>query len=107
MKITEKLYIDRLEEMVKRYKKNMCNHCPMSLDFDSSVGVFIDDDIADYSLSCRICEDLHSKYITITPYRVNRLCPCNCFNKDGKTDMITIAWKVIHEWRKDNRGNAI
>ena len=102
MKITEKLYIERLEDMVKKCKEYLCDHCPMSQNFDSGVGVFVDSDVADQSLSCNICRDLHSRYLD-GEVRLAHKCPCKYFNIDDKTDMVAIAWKVIHNWKKDNK----
>ncbi len=101
MKITEELYIERLEEMIKLYPDNVCDHCPMSSGFDSNYSVMTDPNIANYGLSCDICNDLHSRY-TGKGKSSGEKCPCKYFNEDGKTDMVAIAWKVIHGWRKDH-----
>lgn len=102
MKITEKLYIDRLEKMVKRHKENVCDHCPLAPHFKVNTGL-IDGGGRCLGgmepIGCATCRRLHEKYINIVGAG---LCPCSRYGNDDKTNMVAIAWKVIHGWRKDN-----
>lgn len=103
MKITERLYINRLEEMVGLYKDDICEHCPMADDFCSNQETICETDEEGLRIniqkSCDICRKLTWKYGYSNPYRYG--CPCHSF-EGTDTNMVAVAWKVIHGWRKDN-----
>ena len=114
MKITEKLYIERLEGMVKKYKKNPCDHCPMIENYGLEKKM-IDGNKYDWgdNPSCGICHKLTAKYNDFEDKEIflksNKWCPCIFFKEIADEDkmlenyMIKIAWNVIRGWKKDNK----
>ena len=92
MIITEKLYIEWLEKIVKKYKENLCDHCPK----EESDEIIMEGD------TCVICDRLTKKYMQIKSMQTT--CPCHYFayhNED--INMVKVAWKVIRGWKKDNK----
>jgi len=55
MIITEKLYIEWLEKIVKKYKKYLCDHCPKEMSSK----------VIARGYGCDICEKLTKKYMEI------------------------------------------
>ncbi len=113
MKITEKLYIERLEKMVKEYNNNPCDHCPMIENYGIHRSVFLDDDEdidgdKDDRKACTICRKLTAKYNNLFDYP--KYCPCGyykykAFTGDGVPEghMVNVAWNVIRGWKHDNK----
>lgn len=106
MKITEKLYIERLEKMIKKYPNDVCGHCPKMKYFMLSTN-----STAMYKGMefCNICVSLAEKYTDYTGSKA-LVCPCYYFeeifeNEDKampKDFMLKIAQKMIKGWRKDH-----
>ncbi len=91
MIITEKLYIEWLEEMVKKYKKDLCDHCPKEMaPLKITKGY-----------ACDICDKLTKEYMEIKDNKVG--CPCHYFGYDEDINMVKVAWKIIRGWKKDNK----
>ena len=112
MKITEKLYIERLEGMVKKYKKDLCRHCPMIADYGYHRSVMLDDrdvwENRDNRKACRICRKLTARYNFLSDLNS---CPCGYYHvvvNYGVTKgcMSKVAWKVIRGWKKDHKGGG-
>lgn len=119
MKITEKFYIDRLEKMIRKYKKNPCGHCPMQRFYrreKALLGQTLNETIEGVNhIHCQICRTLTAKYTSFTyeKYFLFGWCPCSFFRTEifklsddeelPKGYMTKIAWQVIHGWRKDNK----
>ncbi len=119
MKITEKLYIERLEKMVKLYKKDPCSHCPMQIYYarwKTMLGYSFKESMSfngEY-VHCEICRRLTAKYVEFeNKEKLNRRwCPCSFFGhfvlklkEDEEMPggyMTKIAWQVIKGWKKDN-----
>lgn len=113
MKITEKLYIERLEKMIRKHKKNVCDHCPMIENYGIWQSVLVDDDEdikgdKDYRKACIICRKLTAKYNNLFDYP--RYCPCGYYkykvftnNDVPEGHMGKIARNVIRGWKKDNK----
>lgn len=90
MKIAEKIYIEWLEGMVKKYKGDLCDHCPKKMEREI---VYIGD-------ACDICIGLTIKYTGVGGVSD---CPCHYFRDDKDVNMVKVAWKVIRGWKKDNK----
>ena len=91
MEITEKVYIEWLERTVKKYKENICDHCPKEWEIDLVTPGNI----------CAICNKLTEKYMEIKD--IHGWCPCHYFKVDEDINMVKVAWKVIRGWKKDNK----
>lgn len=103
IKITERMYVDKLEEMVRLHKDDVCDHCPMSEDFDPSASTICEVDklgrSIDINKSCNICRYLTWKYAYSDPQ--SHSCPCQTF-EETETNMAGVAWQVILGWRKNH-----
>ena len=91
MEVTEKLYIEWLERMGKKYKEDLCDHCPKEMSPREIVRGY----------GCDICDKLTKKYMKIKGLRVG--CPCHYFRGDEDINMVKVAWKIIRGWKKDNK----
>lgn len=115
MKVAEKLYIERLEGMMKKHKGDPCPHCPMSKYYSINKDIIFVG-IYDYT-PCEICVKLTDKYAHVECNQsllLNVYCPCTffrdyfhgCFGTESrempKDYMSKVAWKVIRGWKKDN-----
>ncbi len=95
MKVTEKIYIEWLEAMVKKYKEYLCDNCPKEQkDF------FV---LENSSEVCDICKELARKYTGVGGISD---CPCYYFENDEDINMVKVAWKVIRGWKKDHNGGG-
>ena len=105
MKVTEKLYIERLETMIGRYKEDPCSHCPMTEDFDAESDVIVQSGETGIgnAKGCRICRNLTQRYANAKDIKMRFHCPCEHFKNDG---MAKVAWKVIRGWKKDHNGGG-
>ena len=120
MKITEKLYVTRLEKMMKRHRGDPCPYCPMALYYNPIFNYVIieDGEIRGFGCkSCKICMKLTDKYGAVKCDKSIKYgrCPCNYFKDyfDGRLGiqqrempegyMTKVAWKVIRGWKKDNK----
>ena len=94
MKITEKMYIEWLEKLVKEYKEDLCDHCPKE-EVPVEIREFLEN-------ACVICHNLTEKYADAED--VGEECPCHYFEFDDEdVNMVKVAWKVIRGWKKDNK----
>ena len=113
MKITEKLYIKRLEGMVKKYKNDPCKHCPMIKYYGIDMYMI---GSTRYSGGrndiCNMCRELIARYndfenkeelLTDRNIVGYYNCPCTfCEKKVFSPEkvpegyMIKVAWNTIH-----------
>ena len=91
MEVTEKLYIEWLEKMVKKYKEDLCDHCPKEMVQEKIMRGY----------ACGICDNLTKKYMEIEYMYIS--CPCYHFRGREDINMVKVAWKVIRGWKKDNK----
>ncbi len=122
MKITEKLYVTRLEKMMKMHRSDPCPYCPMMKYYIPVLigdSAFLGDDVAKKGFkneSCQICMNLTAKYASVACHEsiTDGHCPCMYFGRyffgSGtkkcympKDYMVKVAWKVIRGWKKDNK----
>ena len=83
MEITEKLYIDRLEKMIKKYSDTLCDHCPMMQYYSVDKHLFITYYRVDVQC-CYMCKYLVGKYTLPKKDRADFIkqhnCPCYYFD---------------------------
>ena len=119
MKITEKLYIERLEKMMNRHRGDPCPYCPMIKYYNPEIETFINGEGVDGydNESCKICMKLTKRYANVKcDTSISQgWCPCNYYRNyytgnfgteacDMPKDyMVKVAWKVIRGWKKDNK----
>lgn len=103
MKITEKLYVTRLEKMIRKYKQDPCDHCPMAEDFNGDNRIMMQPgENGKYDAKgCRICRNLTKRYADAT--NIKHVCDCPCQYFSGDINIVKVAWKVIRGWKKDNK----
>ena len=109
MKITEKLYITRLEKMVKLYAKNMCVHCPMMHNFkigDDGILLAEGETGWGHHEACEICWNITEKYAGFDE-AIGKNCPCQYImgylNICEDKTIAKIAKNIIRGWKKDNK----
>ena len=100
--ITEKVYIEALEKMVKEYKGGICKYCP-----GGNEGFVV----SMRQRWCEVCDRIFNKYVEEKKHTVIISCPCHHFEKSfwekerlvPEDYMVKVAWKMIRGWKKDNK----
>lgn len=108
MKITEKIYIERLSDMIEKHTGDVCNHCPMMKGYAMGSVMISTDSRGNNScynghIACEICRKITKRYSDVNPISIF-VCPCGYFrklaSKEGQQSyQYDQAKKIIKRWK--------